>query len=136
MDLGDARAYIREHHRGVLATVRKDGSPQLTPVSVGVDDAGLVVISSRETAFKVKHIRRTGQASVCVVPDGFFGEWIYVEGTATIQSLPDAMDGLIAYYRDISGEHPDWDEYRAAMIKDQRCLIRIDPTRAGPDQHG
>jgi PPOX class probable F420-dependent enzyme len=136
VDLDAARAYIREHHHGVLGTLRQDGSPQLTPVSVGVDDAGLVVISSRETAFKVKHIRRTGRAYVCVMPDSFFGEWIYVEGPATIQSLPDAMDGLVAYYRSLSGEHPDWDDYRAAMAKDQRCLIRIDPDRAGPDKHG
>ena len=136
MDLEAARAYIREHHRGVIATIRQDGNPALCPVSVGVDDAGLVVISTRETAFKVKHVRRTGRASVCVLPDGFFGEWIYVEGPATIQSLPDAMEGLVAYYRDISGEHPDWDDYRAAMVRDQRCLIRIEPTRAGPDQQG
>jgi PPOX class probable F420-dependent enzyme len=136
VDLDAARAYIREHHHGVLGTLRQDGSPQLSPVSVGVDDAGLVVISTRETAYKVKHIRRTGRAYVCVLPDGFFGEWIYVEGPASIQSLPDAMDGLVAYYRSLSGEHPDWDDYRAAMVKDQRCLIRIDPDRAGPDKHG
>ncbi len=136
MDLDTARAYLRDHHHAVLATLRQDGSPQLTPVAVGVDDAGLVVISSRETAYKVKHVRRTGKAYVCVLPDGFFGEWIYVEGPATIQSLPEAMDGLVAYYRSISGEHPDWNEYRAAMERDQRCLIRIDPTRAGPDKHG
>jgi PPOX class probable F420-dependent enzyme len=136
VDLDAARAFIRAHHQAVLATIRQDGSPQLTPITVGVDDEGLVVISSRETAFKVKHVRRTGRAYVCVLPDGFFGEWIYIEGPATIQSLPDAMEGLVAYYRSISGEHPDWDDYRAVMVRDQRCLIRIEPTRAGPDQHG
>jgi PPOX class probable F420-dependent enzyme len=136
VDLDAALAFIRTNHHGVLATIRQDGSPQLTPVSVGVDDAGLVTISSRETAFKVKHVRRTGRAYVCVMNDRFFGEWIYVEGPATIQSLPDAMEGLVAYYRSISGEHPDWDDYRAAMERDQRCLIHIEPTRAGPDVHG
>jgi PPOX class probable F420-dependent enzyme len=136
VDLDAARAFIRDHHQAVLATIRQDGSPQLTPITVGVDREGFIVISSRETAFKVKHVRRTGRAYVCVLPDGFFGEWIYVEGPASIQSLPDAMEGLVAYYRDISGEHPDWDDYRAVMERDQRCLIRIEPTRAGPDQHG
>lgn len=136
MDLDTARAYLRDQHHAVLATLRQDGSPQLTPVAVGVDDAGMVVISSRETAYKVKNVRRTGKAYVCVLPEGFFGEWIYIEGPASIQSLPEAMDGLVAYYRSVSGEHPDWDEYREAMEREQRCLIRIDPTRAGPDKHG
>jgi PPOX class probable F420-dependent enzyme len=136
VDLDAARAYVREHHLAVLATLRQDGSPQLTPVTAGVDDGGLVVISTRETAYKVKHVRRTGKAWLCVLPEGFFGEWIYVEGAASIQSLPDAMEGLIAYYRSVSGEHPDWDAYRAAMERDQRCLILIALTRAGPDQHG
>jgi PPOX class probable F420-dependent enzyme len=136
VDLDAARAFLRDHHHAVLATLRQDGSPQLTPVTAGVDNSGLVVISSRETAYKVKHVRRTGRAYLCVLPDGFFGEWIYLEGPATVQSLPDAMEGLVAYYRSISGEHPDWDDYRAVMERDQRCLIRIDPDRAGPDKHG
>jgi PPOX class probable F420-dependent enzyme len=120
----------------VLATQRRDGSPQLTPVAVAVDADGYAVISTRETAFKTKHIRRTGRAWLCVLPDEFFGQWISVEGPATIVSLPDAMDGLVAYYRAVSGEHPDWDDYRAAMVREQRCLIRIEPARAGPDRQG
>ncbi len=136
MDLDAARSYVRDQHHAVLATLRKDGSPQLTPVDAAVDEAGLVVVSTRETAFKVKHIRRTGRAWLCMLPDSFFGDWIYIEGNATIQSLPEAMDGLISYYRSISGEHPDWDDYRAAMDRDQRCLIKIELTRAGPDLHG
>ena len=136
MDLEAARDYIRSHQQAVLATLRQDGTPQLTPIAAGIDERGRVVVSTRETAFKVKHVRRTGRAWLCVLPDGFYGEWIYVEGDASIQSLPDAMDGLVAYYRSISGEHPDWDDYRAAMIRDQRCLIHVDLTRAGPDLHG
>ena len=136
MDVDDARRFIRAHHQAVLSTLRRDGSPQLTPVSVGVDAEGYLVISTRETAFKTQHVRREGKAWLCVLPDGFYGDWIQVEGPATVVSLPEAMDGLVAYYRDVSGEHPDWDDYRAAMVRDQRCLIRIEPTRAGPNRSG
>jgi PPOX class probable F420-dependent enzyme len=136
VDIDAARQFIREHHSAVLATLRRDGSPQLTPVTVGVDDDGYVVISTRETAFKTQHVRRTGRAWVCVLPDGFYGQWISVEGPAEIVSLPEAMEGLVAYYRAVSGEHPDWDDYRAAMVRDQRCLIRIAVDKAGPDRHG
>jgi PPOX class probable F420-dependent enzyme len=136
MELAAARTFIKTHHQAVLATLRPDGTPQLSPVTTGVDADGRVFISTRETAIKVKHIRKTGKAWICVLPDGFFGEWIYVEGTATILSLPDAMDSLVTGYRSISGEHPDWDDYRAAMVRDRRCLIYIELTRAGPDFHG
>jgi PPOX class probable F420-dependent enzyme len=136
MELDAARDYVRQHHQAVLATLRPDGSPQLTPVTASIDDLGRLVVSTRETAYKVHNVRRNGRAWLCMLPDGFYGEWIYVEGDASIESLPDAMDGLIAYYRSISGEHPDWDDYRQAMIRDQRCLIRLELTRAGPDKHG
>jgi PPOX class probable F420-dependent enzyme len=120
----------------VLATRRKDGSPQLSPITVGVDADDYVVISSRETAMKVKNLRRDPQASLCVLNDGFFGEWVQVEGAAEIVSLPDAMEGLVDYYRQISGEHPDWDDYRAAMERERRVLVRITIERAGPNQSG
>jgi PPOX class probable F420-dependent enzyme len=136
MELDAARDYVRQHHQAVLATLRPDGSPQLTPVTASIDDLGRLVVSTRETAYKVHNVRRNGRAWLCMLPDGFYGEWIYVEGDASIESLPDAMDGLIEYYRSISGEHPDWDDYRQAMIRDQRCLIRLELTRAGPDKHG
>jgi PPOX class probable F420-dependent enzyme len=84
----------------------------------------------------VKNLRRDPRASVCVFTDTFFGAWMQIDGTATIVSLPEAMDGLIDYYRRVSGEHPDWDDYRAAMERDQRVVIRIAIERAGPDQHG
>src|SRR5437588_12613985 len=113
MDLDAARAVVAEQHQAVLATTRADGAPQLSPVTVGPDAAGHVVISSRQTAYKVRNLRRDPRAYVCVLPDGFFGRWIQVEGTATIVDLPAAMDGLIDYYRHVRGEHPDWDEYRA-----------------------
>lgn len=136
MDVQGAREFVRANHRAVLATRRRDGCPQMSPVTVGVDDEGYVVISSRETAMKVKNLQRDPHASLCVVNDGFFGEWAQVEGTAEIVSLPAAMDGLIDYYRQLSGEHPDWDDYRAAMERDRRVLVRITIERAGPSRSG
>ena len=136
MDLDEAREFVRGHHRAVLATMRKDGTPQLSPVTPGVDDAGAIVVSTRETAAKTKNVRRDGRAWICVFTDQFFGQFVQLEGSVTVVSLPDAMDGLVDYYRSISGEHPDWDDYRAAMVRDQRVLLRIELTRAGPDFHG
>ncbi|MFI0422277.1 PPOX class F420-dependent oxidoreductase [Spongiactinospora sp. 9N601] len=136
MDLDSARAFVRDNNRAVLLTRHADGRPQMSPVTVGVDDEGRLVISSRETAVKVRNLRRDPKAVLCVFTDRFFGEWIQVEGTADFLTLPEAMDELVAYYRRISGEHPDWDDYRAAMVRDRRLLIRIEPTKAGPDVHG
>lgn len=136
MDLEQAREFLRENHRAVLATTRADGRPQLSPVTCGVDDAGRAIISTRETAIKIRNLRRNPAASLCVFTDGFFGQWVQVDGTVEIISLPAAMDLLVDYYRRISGEHPDWADYRAAMIRDQRCVARITITRAGPDIAG
>ena len=136
MDLDQARAYVREHSHAVLATRRKDGAPQLSPVAATVDEQGRVVVSSRETAYKVKNLRRDPRAWLCVFPDGFYGEWVQVEGDVEVLSLPEAMEPLVDYYRHVAGEHPDWDEYRAAMQAEQRCLIRVSLTRAGPDLAG
>jgi PPOX class probable F420-dependent enzyme len=136
MDLEEARAYVRANHHAVLATMRRDGTPQMSPVACAVDDAGRVVVSSRETAVKTKNVRRHPQAWLCVFPDSFFGGFVQVEGAVEVVSLPEAMDGLVDYYRAVGGEHPDWDEYRAAMEREQRVLIRLDLTRAGPDVAG
>jgi PPOX class probable F420-dependent enzyme len=136
MHLDAAREHVRRHSHAVLATVRRDGTPQMSPVAAAVDAAGLVVVSSRETAFKVKNLRRDPRAWLCVFPDAFYGDWVQVEGAATVLSLPDAMEPLVDYYRSVAGEHPDWDDYRAAMAAEQRCLIQVDLTRAGPDRAG
>lgn len=136
MELGTAREFLRAHHRAVLATSRADGRPQLSPVTATVDDEGRVLISTREAAIKTRNLRRDPRASLCVLNDAFFGEWIQVEGTAEIISLPDAMEILVSYYRGVGGEHPDWDEYRAAMEREHRVIVRITMTRAGPDVSG
>jgi PPOX class probable F420-dependent enzyme len=136
VDVEAALRFISENHRAVLATRRRDGSPQLSPVAAAVDDSGCVVVSSRETAVKAKNLRRDPRASLCVMNDGFYGPWVQVDGAAEVVSLPDAMDGLIAYYRQVSGEHPDWDEYRAAMQREKRVLLRVTVERAGPNVSG
>ena len=136
MDKDAALDVIRRQHRAVLATVRADGRPQLSPVAAAVlGDA--VVVSSRETAVKVRNLERRPYASLCVFPDSFFGGiWVQVEGPAAIVHLPEAMELLVEYYRAVSGEHPDWDDYRAAMAREERVLIRVMVERAGPGQSG
>lgn len=136
MDLDEARGVIAEQHHAVLCTLRKDGSPQMSPVLAVVDEAGRVVVSSRQTAFKVGNLRRDPRGWLCVLPDDFFGRWIQVGGTAQVVELPEAMELLVDYYRRLAGEHPDWDDYRAAMEREQRVVIQIELTSAGPDRAG
>jgi len=136
MDLDEAKAFIKENPRAVLATKRKDGRPQMSPILAAVDDDGRLLISSRETAYKTKNVRRDPHVSLCFLNPNFFGGWIQVDGTSEIISLPDAMDILIDYYRRLSGEHPDWDEYRSAMESEKRLVVRVTIERAGPDRSG
>lgn len=132
MSLDDALAFIRQNHRAVLATRRPDGSPQLSPIIVNVDTEGRLEISSTEDRAKVRNLRRDPACSVCVISDSFFGRWVQVDGVADIVSLPEAMEPLVEYYRRLSGEHDDWDDYRRAMEDDRRVLVRITPHRATP----
>lgn len=136
VDLDAARAFLREHHRGVLATRRSGGGLQQSPVLVNVDGEGRAIISSRETAYKVRNLRRDPWAQGCVFTDRFFGDWIHFEGTADVLSLPEAMDPLIDYYKRFPGENPDWDDYRARMERERRVLIRIELRHAGPNRRG
>lgn len=135
MDIEAARQFIREHHRGVLTTFRRDGRPQLSAVTVALDDAGRVAVSSRETAFKVRNLVRDPRASVFVMSDDFW-KWVQVDGDAEIVTLPAAMELLVEHYRSLAGEHPDWDDYRTAMERERRVVIRIEIERAGPDHSG
>jgi PPOX class probable F420-dependent enzyme len=132
MEIDDAREFIAANHRAVLATRRRDGGIQMSPVLAAVDDEGRVVISSNEGKAKVLNLRRDPEASVCVFTNRFFGDWLQVDGRAELLSLPDALEPLVDYYRRVSGEHEDWDEYRRAMVAERRCLIRITIGRAGP----
>jgi PPOX class probable F420-dependent enzyme len=136
MDIEQAREFLRAQHRAVLATYNPDGTAQLSPVTVGVDGEGRVIISTRETAVKARNLARDPRASLCVITERFFGDWALVEGTTEIVHLPDALEPLVDYYRRISGEHPDWADYRAAMVRDKRVLLRITITKAGPTYSG
>lgn len=136
VDLDTACEFARDHHRAVLTTIRHDGSPQMSPVLIGIDTDNRLLISTRTTALKVANLERDPRAYLCVLSDEFYGPWVQISGTAELVRLPEAMELLVSYYRDLSGEHPDWDEYRAAMERDSRCIARITPERAGPDRAG
>jgi PPOX class probable F420-dependent enzyme len=136
VDIDLARDFVRRHHWAVMTTYYPDGRAQLSPVTAGVDDAGHVVISTRETATKTRNVAADPRVVLCALTKAFVGEWILIEGRADIIHLPEAMQPLVDYYRGIAGEHPDWDDYRAAMVRDQRVLVRVTITRAGPDRHG
>jgi len=136
MDLDEARDVVRTQSHAVLATRRRDGRPQMSPVGVAVDDEGRLLVSTRETAVKTHNVRRDPRVWLCVLPDTFYGRWIQVEGHAEIVALPEAMDLLVDYYRRLSGEHPDWDDYRRAMRDEHRVVLRVTVDGAGPDRAG
>ena len=135
MNPTEAIAFIEHHHRAVMATTRSDGNPQLSLVAAATE-GDAVVVSTRQTAIKVKNIRRRPRVSLIVFTEQFYGESVQVEGPVEVIELPAAMDGLMAYYRQVSGEHPDWDDYRRAMEREQRVLLRISVERAGPNRSG
>jgi len=124
--------FARLRHRMVLVTRRRGGAPQLSPVTGGVDVEGRIVISTYPERAKVGNLRRDGRASVMVLSDEWNGPWLQVDGAAEVLDVPDALEPLVDYYRAISGEHPDWDEYRQAMIAQGKSLVRITPTAWGP----
>jgi PPOX class probable F420-dependent enzyme len=136
VDAERVREFVRANHRAVLATTRADGRPQLSPVLVAVGPDGRLAISTRETAMKTRNVRRDPRVSLCLLNDGFYGEWAQAEGTAEVVSLPAAMEPLVEYYRSVSGEHPDWAGYRAAMERERRVLLLVDVERAGPTTSG
>jgi PPOX class probable F420-dependent enzyme len=124
--------FVRPRHHLLLMTRRSDGSPQASPVTGGVDTEGRIVISSYPERAKARNLHRDPRAGVLVLSDDFGGAWVQVDGTAEVLELPDALEPLVEYFRVISGEHPDWDEYRAAMVAQGKCLIRVTPTSWGP----
>ena len=132
VDRSELVEFVRPRHRMVLTTFRSDGSLQSSPVSGGVDAEGRIVIASYPQRAKSANIRRRPTASVTVLSDDFNGPYVQVDGDAEVIDLPDAVEPLVEYFRSISGEHPDWDEYRRAMIEQGKCLIRVTPRRWGP----
>lgn len=132
MDVVGAQDFLRQHHRGVLATLRRDGRPQLSPVLAVLDDAGRVVVSTRSRSAKTHNLHRDPRVAVCLFTDGYFGEWVQLEGRAEIVELPEAMDLLVDYYRRAAGEHPNWEDYRDAMRVEQRVVVRFAIERVSP----
>jgi PPOX class probable F420-dependent enzyme len=124
--------FARSRHHIVLITTRADGSPQVSPVTGGVDTAGRLVVSTYPERAKARNARRDPRVSALVLSDDFGGPYVQVNGTAEVLDLPAALDDFVEYFRCISGEHPDWDEYRAAMLRQGKCLIRIDIETWGP----
>ena len=124
--------FVRPRHRMILMTPRADGTTQASPVTGGVDADGRVVVSSYPERAKAANVRRAGTASVLVLSDEFNGAWVQVDGTAECLDLPEALEPLVEYYRSIAGEHPDWDDYRRAMLDQGKVLLRVTPTRWSP----
>ncbi len=136
MDAEQAREFLRSNHRAVLVTRRGDGRPQTSPVLAAVDGEGRVVVSTRETAMKARNLARDPHASLCALSDGFFGPWVQVDGEVEIVGRPEAVEVLVDYYRQVAGEHPDWDGYRASLEAERRVALRLTITDAGPDRSG
>ena len=136
IDRAEMEDFVRPRHRGVLLTTRRDGRPQSSLVTMGLDTSGRVVVSSYPERAKSINAKRNPAASMVVMSDEFGGEWMQLDGTAEVLDMPEALDGLVEYFRVISGEHPDWNEYRQAMAHQGKCLIRLTITQWGPISKG
>jgi len=137
VNIDHAKEFLRKHHWGILATRRKNGNLQMSPVTVGLDAEGRAIISSRETVYKVNNLRRDPRAALCAVTSSFHGGgWVQINGSAEIISLPDALDGLVYLQRQAYGEHKSWPEFHERMAREKRVIIRIDIDAVGPKVRG
>jgi PPOX class probable F420-dependent enzyme len=132
VDLAGLLDFVRPRHRALMLTTRADGRPQASPLTCGVDSAGRLVMSTYPERAKTRNARRDPRVSVIVLSDEWNDPWVQVDGTAEVIDTPDSVEPLVEYFRVISGEHPDWDEYRAAMVRQGKSLIRVTPKRWGP----
>ena len=132
VDLDALLDFVRPRHRALLITRRADGSPQASPLTCGVDDSGRLVMSTYPERAKTANARRDTAVSVVILSDEWNGPWVQIDGDAEVLDIPDSVEPLVEYFRNISGEHPDWDEYREAMVKQGKSLIRVTPRRWGP----
>ncbi|MEO7069317.1 MAG: PPOX class F420-dependent oxidoreductase [Nostocoides sp.] len=124
--------FVRPRHQMILITTRTDGRPQASPVTGGVDDAGRIVVSTYPERAKVANAKARPTASVLVLSDDFGGAWVQVDGDVEVIDIPESVEPLVDYYRSIGGEHPDWAEYRRAMVDQGKSIIRVTPTRWSP----
>ena len=132
VDLDALLEFVRPRHRALLITRRADGSPQASPLTCGVDDSGRLVMSTYPERAKTANARRESAVSVVVLSDEWNGPWVQIDGDAEVLDVPEAVEPLVEYYRNIAGEHPEWDEYREAMVKQGKSIIRVTPRRWGP----
>lgn len=132
VDRGALLDFIRPRHQHILGTYRADGTPQLSPVAGGLDEDGRIVVASYPQRAKVANLRRDPRASVLVLSDEWNGAWVQIHGTGEVLDVPEAVEPLVGYFRSISGEHPDWDEYRQAMVDQGKSLLRITIEQWGP----
>ncbi|MGX1222991.1 PPOX class F420-dependent oxidoreductase [Streptomyces ambofaciens] len=132
VSLAELLDFVRPRHRAILLTRRSDGSPQGSPLTCGVDDAGRIVVSTYPERAKTRNARRDPRVSLLVLSDEWNGPWVQVDGIAEVLDAPDSVEPLVEYFRNISGEHPDWDEYRQAMVKQGKSIIRVTPQKWGP----
>ncbi|MGN6245219.1 MAG: PPOX class F420-dependent oxidoreductase [Motilibacteraceae bacterium] len=124
--------FLRPRHHALVITTRQDGRPQASPVSCGVDAEGRIVVSTYPQRAKTRNAERDPRVSVLVLSDDWDGPWVQVDGSCEVLHLPEALEPLVDYYRSIAGEHPDWDDYRAAMQRQGKSLLRITPESWGP----
>ncbi|MFI5758163.1 PPOX class F420-dependent oxidoreductase [Streptomyces sp. NPDC051569] len=132
VDLDGLLEFVRPRHRAILLTTRSDGRPQGSPLACGVDDSGRIVVSTYPERAKTRNAKRDERVSLIILSDDWNGPWVQVDGTAEVIDSPDSVEPLVEYYRNIAGEHPDWDEYREAMVRQGKSIIRVTPTRWGP----
>jgi PPOX class probable F420-dependent enzyme len=132
VSLDELLDFVRPRHHAILLTRRADGSPQGSPLTCGVDDSGRIVVSTYPERAKTRNAKRDPHVSLIVLSDDWNGPWVQIDGTAEVIDAPDSVEPLVEYYRNIAGEHPDWDEYRAAMVKQGKSIIRVTPERWGP----
>jgi len=132
VSLDELLDFVRPRHRALLLTRRADGSPQASPLTCGVDDSGRIVVSTYPERAKTRNAKRDPRVTLVVLSDEWNDPWVQIDGTAEVVDPPESVEPLVEYYRNIAGEHPDWDEYRAAMLKQGKSIIRVTPERWGP----
>ncbi|MES4887119.1 PPOX class F420-dependent oxidoreductase [Streptomyces sp. NPDC096012] len=132
VSLDELLEFVRPRHRALLITRRADGSPQASPLTCGVDDSGRIVVSTYPERAKTRNAKRDHRVALVVLSDEWDGPWVQIDGSAEVIDAPDSVEPLVEYYRNIAGEHPDWDEYRRAMIEQGKSIIRVTPERWGP----
>ncbi|MFD7897338.1 PPOX class F420-dependent oxidoreductase [Streptomyces sp. NPDC059743] len=132
VDRDELLKFVRPRHRAILLTTRSDGRPQGSPLTCGVDDSGRIVVSTYPERAKTRNAKRDERVSLIILSDEWDGPWVQIDGTAEVIDSPESVEPLVEYYRNIAGEHPDWDEYRQAMVKQGKSIIRVTPERWSP----